>query len=228
MPASHLSAKVYAKGYVYRLIDITSNETIYIGSTFSPLSHRMRQHKSACTKEGCKTYNLAIYQKIRATCGFENVKMVLISEHEQLTKRELLKHEQKMIEERDFEKLANQVRAYRTPEQKIETNKVSFAKWLHENKELNRERVATWRSANKDRHQCIICEFASYQPSGLRKHLATKKHARNLAAEMARLAEALPEDEPSEEGEDGETYYDTATTCTASVSTEEAVEPHES
>ena len=65
-------------GHVYKLVckDVTATE-IYVGSS-SSLRNRRANHKSACSNENWKSYNLPVYQYIRANGGWDNWQLLPI------------------------------------------------------------------------------------------------------------------------------------------------------
>ena len=173
--------KIYPTGYVYRLVDTNTNETFYVGSTSQRLSARMCAHRSCALTPACKQYGFKVYEKMR-NIGVENVRIVLIDEHHQITKLELEKLEQIAIEEQHARLssspesndgratgLMNRRRAYTTDAQRHEGMK-------------------EWRTANADKHRCALCHYGTYNSVNYRQHLAGKTHA--LADALRRLAEA--------------------------------------
>ena len=158
--------KIYPTAYVYRLVNTDTNETFYVGSTSQRLSARMCAHRSCALTPSCKQYKFKVYEKMREI-GVENVRIVLIDEHHQITKLALEKLEQIAIE--GHPELMNRRRAHITDAQRHEGMKV-------------------WREANADKHRCELCNYGTYNSVNYRQHLAGKTHA--LADALRRLAEA--------------------------------------
>ena len=115
----------YGKGKIYRIIN-TENETIYIGSTCQNLAKRLSSHKHR---------------------GNGN-KIILIENYDCNCREELVMREQQVIEE--YNNLANQYRAYRSPEQHKKIIKKYRKEYEEANKEKIKEKKKEYREANKE------------------------------------------------------------------------------
>ena len=68
----------YRNSKIYKLIDITNDECVYVGSTTNKyLSTRMALHR----REYKTCPNRKVYKNIRQTCGIENVRIILIKNY---------------------------------------------------------------------------------------------------------------------------------------------------
>ena len=89
----------YNNGIIYKLCcKDTTIKDIYVGST---CAFRMRKnsHKSSCTNENSKKYNLNVYKFIRDHGGWDNWDMIEIKKVNCDTKRELDKEERAVLEQ---------------------------------------------------------------------------------------------------------------------------------
>ncbi len=89
----------YSKTIIYKLCcnDLSITD-IYIGHT-TDFKSRKRGHKSSCTNEYDKYYNLRVYQFIREKGGWNNWNMVMIEKYSCNCKLEATKRERELIEE---------------------------------------------------------------------------------------------------------------------------------
>lgn len=71
----------YSNGVIYKIVcnDLDCKD-LYVGSTTN-FTNRKNLHKSACTNENSKRYNLKVYKSIRANGGWNNWSMVLIEHY---------------------------------------------------------------------------------------------------------------------------------------------------
>jgi len=116
----------YSDGKIYRIVN-TENETIYIGSTCQALSRRLATHKHR---------------------GNGN-KIVLVKECPCENNEQLRREEQLCIEE--HEGLVNEVRAYRTEEQKKEQFRERQRKYYEANREKLIESKRKYTEANREK-----------------------------------------------------------------------------
>lgn len=85
----------YQNGKIYKLVNDVDDK-IYVGSTCISLSRRLSNHKSASKRENYK--NRPVYIHLNSI-GWSGVKIILITEAKLENKMELLRLEQKYIEE---------------------------------------------------------------------------------------------------------------------------------
>ena len=106
----------YHHSKLYKLIDQVEG-FYYIGSTAcTTLSKRYTWHKQDAKKTKHKDSRKYSYFNL---VGWENVKIILLSEHKFENKNELLREEDKLIQEcRSDTKCLNVLRAYMTDEDK--------------------------------------------------------------------------------------------------------------
>ena len=140
----------YQHSKVYKLVD-QINGYYYIGSTAcSTLSKRLMWHKQDASK--VKNKSIKKYEYFNSV-GWKNVKIILIEEYKFNNKMELLREEDKLIQQhRNDAKCLNVLRAYVTNEEKhiynIEKGKEYRSLHLEELQEYDRQR----------NQQKIMCE----------------------------------------------------------------------
>ena len=160
----------YVHSKLYKLVDQVEGY-YYIGSTAcQTLSKRLMWHKQDSSKPK--------FQKIKKyvhfnSVGWTNVKIILISEHKFQNKMELLREEDKLIQEnRNDPKCLNVIRAFMSDEDKkayyTEHNKEYRENHGDELRKKDRERNLI-RFANKEKTKCecgllyINCQLKLHQ-----------------------------------------------------------------
>ena len=127
----------YSKTIIYKIVcnDLNITDT-YVGHTTN-FVRRKCQHKSSCTNEKSKCYNLKVYQTIRANGGWDNWTMIQICEYPCNSIHEAI------LEERRYYELLNS---------KMNTNYIGKARreWVEENKDEILERAKKYYDENKD------------------------------------------------------------------------------
>ena len=78
--------------YIYKIYK-PETDFIYIGSTTN-FKDRKRTHKSRCIKESNKEYNKLLYECIRENGGWDEFKMEIIEELNDVSNREARKREE--------------------------------------------------------------------------------------------------------------------------------------
>jgi len=146
--------------YFYKIVCDDLPEHVYIGSTMA-YANRKYQHKSDCYNENRKTYNLKIYQTIRANGGWDNWRMVCIHQEDVVNKREAEKIEESYRLELNGN--MNERRSFRSPEQKKEQKK----EWYKNNPEYNKQYIQD----NKD----SIAEKKKEYREQNKNHIAEQK-----------------------------------------------------
>ena len=106
--------------YIARIYKLVNNYdcAIYIGSTKQILSKRFYKHKN-----NSKCFNYQIYQYVFENGNWDQWRIILIEEFKCLSQQDMLKKEQYYIDLYKNDSnyiLLNQVRAYKTKEQKKE------------------------------------------------------------------------------------------------------------
>ncbi len=192
--------KVYARAFVYRLVDDATNRTFYVGSTSQPLSKRMCCHRVCAVRADSPAYLLPLYQTMREI-GIENVRIVLVAEYNNITKIELTKLEQEVID--SCVELRNVRRAYVSDETRKREASEHQKKWLAsnpnyhrerylENPDMYKEKTKAWLLANAERHKCETCNYATALVSNYTAHCLTSKHrAATLTAAIADVRRAM-------------------------------------
>ena len=141
---------------------------IYVGSTCN-FNRRKAQHKSLCTNENSKAYNLPVYQFIRANGGWFNWKMILIEEVPCQNKKQLNRIEAKYI--KDLRAVLNCCIPCRTDKEYREDNKELLTEKAKKYREENKEII------NEQRKQKVQYDCGSViTKSVLARHKKSKKH----------------------------------------------------
>jgi len=138
----------YSNGKIYRIVNL-DNETIYIGSTTMPLSKRFATHKHR---------------------GDGN-KIVLVKECPCENNEQLRREEQLCIEGHEG-LLVNEVRAYRTEEQKKEQSREGQRKYNEANREKSIEYQRKYYEANREK---VIESKRKYYESNREKRIEIKR-----------------------------------------------------
>lgn len=114
----------YAHSVIYQIINKSTGETLYIGSTTN-YKGRMLDHKKCCINPNHRDHNIPIYQYIRELGGWDSIKTVMIEEFSTCQNRlQLVKKEQEYID--NLKSLKNSVRSYISETQKKEEAKEYF------------------------------------------------------------------------------------------------------
>ena len=163
----------YVHSKLYKLVDQVEGY-FYIGSTAcQTLSKRLMWHKQDSSKPKFKkTKKYAHFNSI----GWCNVKIILISEHQFQNKMELLREEDKLIQEhRDDPKCLNLLRAFMSDEDKkayyTEYNN-NYREKHHDELVLKANEKNTVRYKIKTKCECGI----NYISCRLNQHLKQKHH----------------------------------------------------
>lgn len=118
-------------GYVYMLINITGTNR-YIGSTFYPLEHRLKLHKSSYKhyKDGKGTF-ITSFKVFDEEANVNDVKIVLLEQLNCQTKAELRGVERKYI---DIIRCVNKNKPNRNTKEYYIDNKHKFKQYYLDNK----------------------------------------------------------------------------------------------
>jgi hypothetical protein len=181
----------YSNTIIYRIF--CKDDTIindYIGSTTNFIE-RKTCHKSRCYNENNTHNHLIIYKTIRDNGGWENWTMLEIEKFPCQDKNEARLREQYWI---DFYKTKlNEVRAFRTQEQKKEQEQEAKKKYAENNKEKisecrkiynkkNKEYISKYKSEYREKTKSIrtqkyTCECGgNYTHQHKTTHEQTKLH----------------------------------------------------
>tara|TARA_R110002110_G_C13084476_1_gene684181 strand:+ start:30 stop:587 length:558 start_codon:yes stop_codon:yes gene_type:complete len=143
----------YQNSKVYKIIN-EKNEIIYIGSTAQKLCQRYQTHNHKSP----------------------NHKIILIENYPCNSREELCMREQQIIEEHD--NLINQIRAYRSEEQKKEYNKKYHEKY----KENNKEYIQQYQKNNYENNKEKIKEHYENNKKEIKQ--TRKKYRENNRKEI--------------------------------------------
>jgi hypothetical protein len=139
----------YNKSTIYKLCCKDANITeIYVGSTTN-FRLRKSQHKSACNNENDKRYNTKVYKFIRDNGGFENWDMIEIEKVNATDKKNLEKHERRVIEE--LKPILNYQIPGRTKKEYYAENADKFKEYYYDNADKIKKRVKEYYAENADK-----------------------------------------------------------------------------
>lgn len=132
-----------------RLYRIDGGGKFYIGSTIQELKKRLKNHRSKSKESHRQTTPL--YEHFN-TIGWVNALITLIEEIEILDRRELLERED-VIVRRSLKdpNCLNKTCVIVTQEQKREQDRAYGQSRRESRKEIEKERVRTWRQNNPDK-----------------------------------------------------------------------------
>jgi hypothetical protein len=159
--------------YIFYKISCIDKNIIYtyIGSTKN-FRRRKCQHKSDCTNEASKKYNITIYKTIRENGGWENWTMSPIGKGIFENKFDALIEEQKYIN--DNNSTLNTNNARRTKE-----DNYNYHKQYNEiHKEQGKESNKKYRDTHKEKiNEKTTCECGGcYTHKNKARHFMTKLH----------------------------------------------------
>jgi len=123
----------------------------YVGHTAN-FTRRKSGHKTACTNDGTKAYNLKVYQIMRENGGWNNWKMIEIKSQLCDNKRHADRIEQELIDQYKAELNSNKAFCGETKEEYYkEYNKEYSVKHYQNNKTKKLENQKQYRLNNKDK-----------------------------------------------------------------------------
>ena len=140
----------YSKSIIYKICcnDISITDC-YVGSTTN-LVQRRRDHKSICSNEKNKKYNINVYKFIRDNGSWDNWSVVLVQEYPECKCREeLLKFERHHMEL--LGATLNKSIPGRTGKEYRQDNKERIAEYHQNNKERIAEKSREYRQNNKEK-----------------------------------------------------------------------------
>ena len=148
----------YSKTLIYKIVCNDLNITeCYVGHTTNFIK-RKNLHKSDCTNNNSKSYNLKIYQFIRANSGWDNFSMLEIEKYPCNDINEATARERHWYEQ--LNAILNTQIPSRTKREYIkeyyETNKEQILEKAKEYRETNKEQILEYRETNKQ-------HFVEYQ-----------------------------------------------------------------
>ena len=197
----------YSKGLIYKIVckDLQCKD-LYVGST-TDFTRRKYEHKSNCTNENTKKYNLKLYQTIRANGGWGNWSMIEIEKYNckdgnELRARERLYYEelngtlntcipnrsQKEYEETNTEKIKEYYKKYNKTNKEI--IKEYKKQYYENNKEILKEKNKEYREQNKEilkeqQKQKIDCMCGStFRKCTKARHERSKKHINYVNSQL--------------------------------------------
>ena len=124
----------------------------YVGSTVD-LSYRIWGHKHRCI-EGNEKSHYKLYVFMRENGGFDNFEFVVLQSYEDISKKDLVKEEEKYF--RELKPELNVVHPTRTSKEWYQEEKekhlANCKKYREKNKEKLSEQHKEWYQKNKDDH----------------------------------------------------------------------------
>ena len=189
----------YSNTIIYKLCCKDLNITeIYIGHTIC-MRRRKNHHKSRCNNERDKSYNIYVYQFIRANGGWDNWDMIEIEKYNAVDGYDAKKRERYWIEE--LKVSLNNYIPTRTKKEynddykyirieydkkKYENNKDKVKEYGKKYYENNKDKVKEYgkkyyennkEKLNETQKEKITCECGCLiRKNGLQEHKRTKKH----------------------------------------------------
>jgi hypothetical protein len=176
MSDSEAEEEIFPTGYVYAIQDFDFLNLFYIGSTVHDPQQRWILHKRDAIS--VRMMHLKLYKHMNLR-GHNRFRVRVWEMFEDVTRSELRQHEQSYI---DFlEPPLNEIRAFRTAEQKREQQLAGSKAWHEDNRERRAELAAAWYENNRSKYFCDTCSYGCARPADLRKHAATRRHQRRIA-----------------------------------------------
>lgn len=178
----------YKRTIIYKLCCKNPEITcIYVGHT-TDFIRRKREHKKCCNNENDKSYNIYVYQFIRANGGWNNWDMIVIEEFPCETKYQAETRERYWLEE--LKATLNKCIPTRTMREYRETNREQILEQKKEYYETNKEQILEQKKENyeKNREQLleqkkekIVCECGcEISKNHLARHRKSKVHLEYL------------------------------------------------
>jgi hypothetical protein len=149
MEAMEQPPNKYAKGKIYKIVDIGYNECYY-GSTYNLLCKRMDGHRKDYKKYKNGKYHYVTSFSLFDTYGVENCKIELVELYPCGSRNELEAREGYYIKNNEC---VNKVVAGRTKKEYEEVNKEKRRQWVEANKEHLAEYKRQYNQDNKE-HRC--------------------------------------------------------------------------
>lgn len=176
------------QGQVYKLYHSTDPNTLYVGSTTQKLNLRMHQHFMNCKRRPASKSPLYALLKQHNFVGFQ---IESLGDLEFKDKKDLLQLENKTIQELK-PTLNVKKRAYLDPSLKLQCMRDYYNEHkqaiLDQQKQyrdqnpgkqlLKRKR---YRTVNKNKHHCDMCNVSFVSQSEYNKHNNTNKHRKRAS-----------------------------------------------
>jgi hypothetical protein len=137
----------WANTIIYVIRSLADPTLIYVGSTTDYIK-RKNKHKSCC-----KSAQTKLYEMIRANGGWDSFSMVEHSKFPCENKRHAEKEEERVRLE--LQANLNTIRAYRTPEQKVEQTKENGKKYY----ELHKVEIAEQQKKHYEENKLDILKY---------------------------------------------------------------------
>jgi predicted GIY-YIG superfamily endonuclease len=156
----------YSKTIMYKIVSKDlNNNYIYVGST-TDFPKRKYNHKTACTNENSRFYNIKVYKMIRENGGWNEFEMIEIEKYPCNDKNECF------ARERYWKEYFNANMNTRVPGAFNELGKIEYDKKYYIN---NIEKIHKFKNKKYD---CVCC--GKYTYANRIQHLNTPKHQNYL------------------------------------------------
>jgi len=133
--------------YIYKICCDDCPEFIYVGST-KAFRQRKQEHKKSCNNENSKKYNLKLYTTIRANGGWNNWRMVIIEECDEISFTQArIKEEENRVK---LNANLNMLKCHLTQEAKRESDNKYAKERRENNKEYFRQKDKEYYEKNKE------------------------------------------------------------------------------
>jgi len=179
----------YSKTVIYKIQHNDDETLLYVGSTTN-FNNRKSHHKCACVNETNPEYDRKVYRMIRENGGWDCFSMVKIEDFPCENGRDAECREDELM--RELKANMNSVRAFLTPEEKLELHQRCQLNWRERNREAEVQRVMRWREETDIRSYCEACDCDFFHRN-LDAHRRTNKHNNNIVRIMEEGAAARAE-----------------------------------
>jgi hypothetical protein len=179
----------YSKTVIYKIQHNDDETLLYVGSTTN-FNNRKSQHKNSCKNERDKQHHLKVYKMIRENGGWDCFSMTKIEDYPCENGRDAEAREDQLM--RELKANMNSVRAFLTPEEKLELHQRCQLNWRERNREYEVQRVMRWREETDTRVYCEACDIDFFHRH-LNAHRQTDRHNNNIVRLMEEGAAARAE-----------------------------------
>ena len=151
----------YENTIIYKIVcnDLSIKE-LYVGHTTN-FRIRKNRHKSMCNNERCLSYNLKVYQFIRANGGWENFTMIEIEKFTCDDSNEATKRERFWLESLNATLNCNIPSRSRTEyyEHVYRENRESILEYQKTYRGKNKESIAAFAKTYRNQHKESLAEY---------------------------------------------------------------------
>ena len=139
----------YQSTVIYKIVcDDLTVKYCYVGST-TDFTKRKSGHKTCCTNEKVRSYNLKVYKTIRENGGWDNWSMVLIEKYPCENKQQAEQRERFWYEQLNAD--MNTYRPHITEQELKELQNEAYKKYRENNQEKLKEYLKKYNEANQEK-----------------------------------------------------------------------------